>query len=210
MLSDIDISARTRRAILAATALAVCCIAGCSTAVTQPMRQVETAPIAVALQSAPVAVSPPQPASDILTPVLAYADRIRTLAGNELAQEITRLGDAPTPDDQMRLAIALIQTRQLYDLVRGQDLLQRVLANGSPEARALHPLARLLAARYAEQRRIEDQLDRQSQQLREAQRRLDQTNDKLEALKEIERSLTPRPVTPAPAATRNRARTATQ
>lgn len=191
----------------------MCCVAGCSTTVTQPMQPmqpVRAAPIAVELQSAPVAATPPQPASDTLTPVLAYADRIRTLPGTELAQEITRLGDAPTPDEQMRLAMALIQTRQLYDLVRAQDLLQRVLANGSAEARTLHPLARLLAARYAEQRRIEDQLDRQGQQLRETQRRLDQTNDKLEALREIERSLTPRPGASAPAASRSRARTAIQ
>lgn len=209
MLSDIDIPARTRRAVTTANALlAMCFFAGCSTAVTQPVQQVKAGPVAVELQSAPPAVTPPQPAADALTPVLAYADRIRTLPGNELAQEIARLGDAPTPDDQLRLALALIQTRQLYDLVRGQDLLQRVLASGSAEARALHPLARLLAARYAEQRRVEDQLDRQGQQLRETQRRLDQTNDKLEALKEIERSLTPRPGASAPAASRGRARTA--
>lgn len=158
-----------------------------------------------------MAVTPPPPfAPDRLTPVLAYADRIRNLTGNELAQEISRLSEAATPDDQLRLAMALIQTRQLYDLVRGQDLLQRVLANGSAEARVLHPLARLLATRYAEQRRVEDQLDRQGQQLRETQRRLDQTSDRLEALKEIERSLTPRPGSTAPAAARGRARTATQ
>lgn len=212
MLSDVDIPAITQRVAIAATSLlAVCCFVGCSTAGTQPMPPVQAAPVAVDAPPAPVAVTPPPPAApDRLTPVLAYADRIRNLPGNELAQEITRLSEAATPDDQLRLAMALIQTRQLYDLVRGQDLLQRVLANGSAEARVLHPLARLLAARYAEQRRVEDQLDRQGQQLRETQRRLDQTSDRLEALKEIERSLTPRPGSTAPAAARGRARTATQ
>ena len=71
----------------------------------------------------------------------------------------------------------------------------------------MHPLARLLASRYAEQRRLEEQLDKQNQQLRDVQRRLDQTNERLEALKAIERSLTSRsPAAPtsAPAASRPR------
>ncbi|MGH8832019.1 MAG: hypothetical protein ACREXV_13160, partial [Polaromonas sp.] len=72
------------------------------------------------------------------------------------------------------------------ELVRAQELLARVLGNGDAEAQALHPLARLLASRYGEQRRLEEQLEKQTQQLREVQRRL-------EALKAIERSLTSRP-----------------
>lgn len=133
------------------------------------------------------------PGQDAVTPLLAYADRTRGLQGAELAQEITRLGNAPLPTDQLRLAIALSQTRQLSDLARAQELLQRVLANPGDEARPLQTLARLLAARFSEQRRVEDLLDRQNQQLRELQRRLEQTQEKLEALKEIERSLSSRP-----------------
>lgn len=159
------------------------------------------------LQAAPV--TSPVRVTNAVAPVLAYADQVRALQGSELAQEITRLNDSPAPDEQLRLALALVQTRQLYDLARAQELLQKVLANASGEARALHPLARLLAARFAEQRRIEDQLDRQGQQLRDAQRRLDQTNDKLEALKEIERSLTSKPGAPASAASHGRIRPAT-
>lgn len=136
---------------------------------------------------------PPVVEQDPVTPVLAYADRVRTLAGAELTQEITRLGNPAPAADQLRLALALSQTRQLHDLVRAQELLQRILANGNEEARPLHPLARLLAARLAEQRRVEDMLDRQNQQARDLQRRLEQTQDKLDALKEIERSLSSRP-----------------
>ena len=44
-----------------------------------------------------------------------------------------------------------------------------------------------------EQRRLEDSLERQSQQLREHQRRIDQLNERLEAMRAIERSLTTRP-----------------
>ena len=102
----------------------------------------------------------------------------------------------------MRLALALSQTRQLYDLVRAQELLQKVLASTSEPALQLQTLARLLAARFVEQRRVEDLLDRQNQQLRELQRRLEQTQEKLDALKEIERSLNKRPAS-APAAAPN-------
>ena len=162
-----------------------------------PVALARTAPVPIMTPTkpmpAPVSVPAPEPPQDTLSPMLAYADQVRAMQGSELAQEIARLNDASAPDDQLRLAIALIQTRQLYDLVRAQELLQRVLANTSNGARNLHALARLLAARFTELRRVEDQLDRQNLQLRDLQRRLDQTNDKLEALKEIERSLTSRP-----------------
>ena len=66
------------------------------------------------------------------------------------------------------------------------------------EAIELRPLARLLAGRLHEARRLEDQADRLAQQLRESQRRIDVLNDRLEAMRAIERSLTPR--APAPGA----------
>ena len=144
---------------------------------------------------------------DAVAPILVYADRIRPLQGAELVQEIARLADLPAPAAQVKLALALAQTRQLYDLVRAQDSLQRVLANTSTEARLLYPLARTLAARFTEQRRVEDQLERQGAQLRDTQRRLEQTNDKLEALKEIERSLSRPGAASAAPLNRNRRRT---
>jgi len=174
-------------------ALALSLAAGC----TVPARSPAGPGMATATKPAPAASPAPSNAApseaDAVTPLLAYADRLRSLPGPELAQEITRLGNAASAGDQLRLALTLSQTRQLPDLVRAQDLLQRALANNSEEARPLHALARLLATRFAEQRRAEDQLDRQNQQLRELQRRLEQTQDKLDALKEIERSLSNRP-----------------
>lgn len=173
-------------------ALALSLAAGCTVPAAAPAGPEPTV-------TKPAPAAPPAPANaapseaDAVTPLLAYADRLRGLPGSELAQEITRLGNAASAGDQLRLALTLSQTRQLPDLVRAQDLLQRALANTSEEARPLHALARLLAARFAEQRRAEDQLDRQNQQLRELQRRLEQTQDKLDALKEIERSLSSRP-----------------
>ena len=147
---------------------------------------------------APSASTAPADASEPALRVLAYSDRVRTMSAAELSQEVTRLNHAAAPADQLQLALVLSQLRQLPELIRAQEQLTRLLANTSPEAQALHPLARLLAARYGEQRRLEDLLERQNQQTREIQRRLEQTNERLEALKAIERSLTSR--SPAPAA----------
>lgn len=149
----------------------------------------------------PVASTPAiQPASpgDVVLRLLAYADRLRTMPGAELAQEISRLGSMSAPADQVQLALVLSQQRQTPELIRAQDLLTRVINNPDAQARELHALARLLATRFGEQRRIEDLLDKQSQQTRELQRRLDQSNERLEALKAIERSLTSRSQAPAP------------
>lgn len=189
-------------------ALALSLAAGCTVPAPSPARP------GVATMTAPTPAAPPPPPpanvtlseADAVTPLLAYTDRLRGLPGPELAQEITRLGNAASAGDQLRLALTLSQTRQLPDLVRAQELLQRALANNSEDARPLHALARLLAARFAEQRRAEDQLDRQNQQLRELQRRLEQTQDKLDALKEIERSLSNRPAAAPASSPRGRTR----
>ncbi|WP_286185786.1 hypothetical protein [Acidovorax cavernicola] len=129
--------------------------------------------------------------------LLAYADKVRPLGGADLSAEIARVTEqGETPAAQMQLAILLAQTRVPADLARALGLLQRVIANPAPEAQPLHPLARALAARYVEQRRVEDDRDKQVQQLRDSQRRIDQLNDRIEALRAIERSFA-RPNTPA-------------
>ncbi|MDP9900667.1 hypothetical protein [Variovorax ginsengisoli] len=121
--------------------------------------------------------------------MLSYADRVRALGNNELSAELARLGDpGDAPEAQMQVALVLAQTRVPADLARALGLMQRVAANASSEAQPLQPLARTLAARYMEQRRVEDDRDRQLQQARDAQRRIDQLNDRLEALRAIERS----------------------
>lgn len=190
MLSDLETFGHTLRRVASAT-LAIGLIAGCSLTARGPGTPGKPAN--------PVGAAPAPPLEPVAS-VLAYADRTRALQGTELAQEVTRLNDAPAPADQLRLALALSQTHQPQDLARAQDLLQRVLANAGDEARPLQPLARLLAVRFAEQKRVEDLLDRQNAQLRDLQRRLDQTQDKLEALKQIERSLNNRPPAAVPPA----------
>ena len=165
---------------------------------TEPMRVMVLPPApapaaatAPALAPAPMpAVAPPHP----LESAVGYADRVRTLPAAELAQEVQRLGDSVyTPLGATQLALALAQTRTPGSAMRAQALLQRVIADAAPEARALQGFARLLAITVAEQRRADEQAERQAQALRDAQRRIDQLNERLEAVRAIERSL-PGPV----------------
>ncbi|WP_038210557.1 hypothetical protein [Xenophilus azovorans] len=153
----------------------------------------------------PVEAEPQAPATQLMPPLpgpigamLAYADRVRGLPGGELNAEIARLGEPNDPATQMQLGLALAQTRNPPDLARAAGLMQRVAGNASPEGLSLAPLARLLAARYLEQRRVEDDRDRQVQQLKDAQRRIDQLNDRIEALRAIERSFARPPAPPPP------------
>jgi hypothetical protein len=162
-----------------------------------PVTPVEAEPLAPATQPAGIFAQWTQGPTAAM---LAYADKVRPLGAPELAAELNRLGDlVETPTVHMQTAIVLAQTHNPADLARALGLLQRVIANPAAEAQPLQPLARTLAARYAEQRRVEDDRDKQVQQLRDSQRRIDQLNDRIEALRAIERSFA-RP-NPPPAAT---------
>ena len=166
-------SSRLRTGLPALLALAV--LAGCGSGPGAPRAEevagrITTQPSyanPAALPASPAAM----PASDAVARLLAYADRLRLMPPAELGQEAARLGEPGTPTEQLRLALALGQLRQLPELIRAQELLARVLGNGGAEAQALQPLARLLAARYAEQRRLEELLEKQTQQTREVQDR---------------------------------------
>ena len=155
------------------------------------------APIVIASPPVPApapAEVAPAPSPSPAETVLAYAERIRTFQPPELAQEINSLGDPQdSPLRQMQLAIALNLARTPANVARSQALLQRVLAQNQAQAQSLHPLARMMLAQLAETRRLEDQLERQNQQTKEANRRIDQLNDRLEALRALERSLVIRP-----------------
>lgn len=173
-------------------------LAGC---VTAPL-PAETAPVVIPVPVVSVPAPPPPPpappvatASDLATRhVLAATERVRSLPPAELARELARLGDGSAgPQATMELAVALAQSPHPADTVRALVLLDGLQRNPSPDAAAWHPVARLLAAGLAEQRRLEETVERQNQQLRDQQRRLEQLNDKLEALKAIERNLVTRP-----------------
>ena len=152
-------------------------------------------PLTAAPSQPPVVLNAETPAvPDVITALLSYADRLQALSPADLAAEIVVQGDPGNVAlRQMQLALALMQLRQPAETARALGLLQRVIAHPGPESVPLKPLARLLANRLMDQRRLEDAAERQAQQLRDSQRRIDQLNERLEAMRAIERSLTTRP-----------------
>jgi hypothetical protein len=146
----------------------------------------------------------PDPVDAAARRLLFYGEQLRQIAPGELGGEITRLqaalstaSPAGAPAATLELALALAQTRNPNDTARALSLLDPIAKAPTPEQQPWQGLARLLVMRIVEQRRLEEQLDRQAAQLRDAQRNVQQLNEKLEALKAIERSLNNRAV-PAP------------
>ena len=167
--------------------------AGVSEAV-PPAVPAPTEPPASAPAQPPAPPTPPPQTDAALRDLLAFNDRARQLSPQDLAAEMARLNDEPPgPRSTLQLALLLGQTRSNGDIARALALLEPLLRSTAPEAAPWQPLARLLASRFAEQRRLEEQIERQNQQARDNQRKLEQLNDKLEALKAIERNLTTRP-----------------
>ncbi|WCM92547.1 hypothetical protein M5C99_19690 [Acidovorax sp. NCPPB 2350] len=142
--------------------------------------------------------APTRASVSVARQMLQYADRVRGMAPPEITAEIAQLSDAQStaPEKTFQLALALLQTRQPADTARALGLVQKVLGDNRPQAASLHPLARLLESRLLQQRRLEEQADRQAQQLKDGQRRIDQLNERLEAMRAIERSLNARPGAP--------------
>lgn len=166
-------------------------------------------PVVVAAAPIPVVppVAPPPAPHERVTPTdlaarraLAAHELVRTLSPPELAQEINRLAALPaSPEVAIDLALALMQTRNGGELTRAIGLIEplaRGTAPETPQALAAQPVARLLLARLLDMRRLEDLLDKRNQELRDSQREVKQLNEKLEALKAIERSLEPRSSAP--------------
>jgi hypothetical protein len=178
-----------RRATLAAIVLA---LAACATHEPPPPAP---APIVVA----PIVhCDPPRDPQDVAARhFLVTHDRLSTLNSADLAQEANHPIDPASIEAAMDQALALSMTHAPGDIVRSQAVLDQILHNNSPQADPFRSLARLLAYRLGEQRRAEESADRLSAQLRDQQRdsqkKLDALNDKLEALKAIERNLNTRP-----------------
>ena len=144
----------------------------------------------------PVCPEPPAPVADAgeLPALLAYHQELRALSAAELSRELVTLNSQPrTPAQAIRKAMLLGQGRTSAELA----LAQQQLDGAAPAPESLRPLVALLGSRFAEQRRLLDALDRQGQQLRDSQRRNEQLNDKLEALKAIEQRLPASPAAPA-------------
>jgi hypothetical protein len=192
----IELSSKPTRAGLAA-AFAALCLAGCATP--PPPPPPPPPPVVVAPV---VKCDPARDAQDLAARhLLASEDRYSALNTADLTAEATRSVEGATIEQQMDQALALSMTHAPGDLGRAQALLDQVLHNNSPQADPWRSLARLLAYRLGEQRRAEEAVERTAQQMRDAQRenqrKLDEVNAKLEALKAIERSLNTRQSPPA-------------
>jgi hypothetical protein len=97
--------------------------------------------------------------------------------------------------EELRRALQHSQGRGAAELLQSGVQLDAFAASTDAQAEALKPLAALLAARLAEQRRLQDSVERLTLQLRDSQRRHDQLAEKLEALKAIEQTLPAKPGT---------------
>ncbi|MGK5068365.1 hypothetical protein [Janthinobacterium sp. RT4P48] len=176
------------RISVAAMAASALLLSACAT---QPARQT---PVLVQTPPRVVVVADPQ-----LTDLLAYQSALRLMTPSELAKAQADLAKAEhAPQNTIRRAMLHAAVRGTGDLARAQALLEPLLTATGKDAQLLAPLAQLLSSQYAELRRQEDSIDKLNAQLRDAQRRIDLLNEKLEALKNIERSLSVRPAAGAP------------
>lgn len=134
-----------------------------------------------------------------LTELFAYQSALRLMTPSELVKAQLDLAKADhAPSNTIRRAMLQASVRGAGDLARAQALLEPLLTATGKDAQLLAPLVQLLSSQYAELRRQDENIDKLNGQLRDAQRRIEQLNEKLEALKNIERSLSVRPAAGAP------------
>jgi hypothetical protein len=134
-----------------------------------------------------------EPADEAGRQLLQWQEALRQAPADSLGVWTARIAaEPPSPANQMHLALVWLHTRTPADTARALTQLEAVQTATDPAALPWVDWARLLAARASEQKRLDEQLARQGQQLRESQRRIDQLTEQLGALKAIEQSLTPR------------------
>jgi hypothetical protein len=198
-MNAIEVPSLTKRAGLAA-AFAALALAGCAA----PKPVPPPPPPPPAIVTPVVKCEPARDAQDMAARhLLATTDRYSALNTADLTAEASRPLEGASIEQRMDQALAMSMTHNPGDLARAQGVIDQVLHDNSPQADPWRSLARLLAYRMGEQKRAEEASERSAQQLRDAQRdnqrKLDDVNAKLEALKAIERSLNTRQ-TPAASA----------
>ena len=141
-----------------------------------------------------IAVLRPPSTPGELEGLLAYFQSVREMSPAELAKELVSLNQqAKCAQVALQKALVLALHHNSADLARAQVQLDSVLKSSEPDAQALKPFAQFLLTSNAELRRLSEQADKLVQQNKDAQRRIDQLNETLEALKAIERGLPARP-----------------
>jgi hypothetical protein len=140
------------------------------------------------------------PARSLSDSLLAYHRSLDNASQADLSKELAALSYAPAgAETEVRKAIVLGAMRDSARLARARTILAGVLLMDDPDALALRPLVEWMINNNTELRRLALQGDRQAQQLKELQRRFDQSNEKLEAMKRIESSQPASPIEIAPA-----------
>jgi len=127
----------------------------------------------------------------VINELLAYQAGLRRSAVPELSKSLQGQHGF---DAMLRRAMLLAAQRGDGGLSRAQAQLDGVLQSGDLDAQHLKPLAQVLAGHYAELRRQDAALDKLNGQLRDVQRRNEQLNGQLDALKNIERTLATPPL----------------
>jgi hypothetical protein len=148
------------------------------------------------------AVLTPAPAISIVDTLLAYHRSIDAMSQPDLAKELSGLSRAPvSAATEVRKAMVLGIQRQdaTARLARAGSVLAGVLLMDDADAVALRPLVEWMMTNNTELRRLALSGERQAQQLKDLQRRFDQLNEKLEAMKRIESSQPASPIEIAPA-----------
>ena len=146
--------------------------------------------------AAPATAPAPVAVSDDNGPLapLAYYQMLQRMTPAQINRERQVLAALPpTPNNQVRTAMVLGHPRGQQDFTRALALLEGVLKSADPAAAGLHPLARLLADNYMERQKLETQLEKQGQQLKDSQRKAVELQEKIDSLAEIERTLPQRP-----------------
>jgi len=125
---------------------------------------------------------------------LVYNQSLSRMTPAELGRERMVLTAVPqSPFTQVRMAMLLGHPRVQQDLGKGLALLEAVLKSTEPAAASFHPLARQLSDNYQERMKLESQLEKQGQLLKDSQRKTTELQEKLDSLANIEQTLIPRP-----------------
>ncbi len=134
--------------------------------------------------------------------VLAYYQSLQRMSAVQINRERAASVALPqSPGLQLRVAMLLGHPRGQQDLAKALSLLDGILKSSDPAAVSLQPLARLLADNYGERQRLETQLEKQGQQLKESQRKAIELQEKIDGLADIERTLPQRPRATRPGGT---------
>ncbi|MGE5524158.1 MAG: hypothetical protein ACM3SS_10610 [Rhodospirillaceae bacterium] len=174
-----------------AAALALLGLGGCATAPTPPEGDVQPAEVIDAVrvvdQPVPRVVLPQAPVVDETALALTYFDRVRRLPSAELVRELdvmrSTYGRTHADGDRLRLAMLLaLPNTAVTDDARALDLLDPIVKT---PAHALHHVAVLLSTYVQEQRRL-------TQSAQALQKDVQTLQQKLDALRSLERALSER------------------